>query len=177
MERHSRRSFAKGLFVAALAAGGIAGGATLINTLYPRTSGRRDEVLIPRDRVPAPGDPPLHVAAGRFLIVNLRAGEGADGYRGPGGLLAILERCTHLHCEVQWRTEYEFDGEVADRLVCPCHGGVFTIAGVRQFGPPPRSLDTLAMRLTAAGDVVVDIGAVRRGSDGNPVRALKWPPS
>jgi Rieske Fe-S protein len=175
MERRSRRSFAKGLFVAALAAGGVAGGATLINTLYPRTLGRRDEVFIPRDRVPAPGGPPLYVASGRFLLVNLRAEEGSDGYLGPGGLLAILQRCTHLHCEVQWRPEYEFDGDVADRLVCPCHGGVFTMAGVRQFGPPPRSLDTLAVRLTAVSDVVVDTAAVRRGSEGNPVRALPWP--
>jgi cytochrome b6-f complex iron-sulfur subunit len=124
--------------------------------------------------VPDPGDPPLFVAHGRFLLVNLAPGEGAEGYRGPGGLLAIRQRCTHLHCEVEWRESDPFNERPEDRLVCPCHGGVFTKAGVRLFGPPPRSLDTLALRVTSLGDVVVDTSVIREGAMSNPLRAVVW---
>lgn len=176
ISRMSRRSFAKTAFVGGLVALGAAAGAAIINMLYPRNAARDTEVLIPSERVPSPGEPPLFVAGGNFLLVHLGPDEGADGYRGPGGLLAIRQRCTHLHCEVEWRHGYAFDGEVADRLVCPCHGGVFTRAGVRLFGPPPRSLDTLALRVTALRDVVVDTAIMREGHESNPLRAVVWSP-
>jgi cytochrome b6-f complex iron-sulfur subunit len=175
----TRRSFAKAAFVGSVASLGVAGAATLVNMLYPRRVTRRNEVFVRRDSVPSPGEAPLFVGEGRFFLLNLLPG---DGYRdaaqreGSNGLLALHARCSHLHCEVKWGEDYEFNGRADDRFVCPCHGGVFTKAGVRLFGPPPRSLDTLALRVLPTGDVVVDTAAVQEGDLTNPQRAVAWPP-
>ena len=180
MERISRRGFAKVAFFGSLGAVAVAGGAALANMLYPRDPTGGNEVVVPRDRVPAAGDPPMYVAEGGFLLVHLKQGEGYDAEPGasPGGLIALSERCTHLQCEVQWRTDYRRSDEGSPEvMVCNCHGGFFTKAGVRVFGPPPRSLDTMALRVTPSGDVVVDRFDVRQGDISNPSRAVAWPPS
>jgi menaquinol-cytochrome c reductase iron-sulfur subunit len=35
----------------------------------------------------------------------------------------------------------------AERFICPCHGGVYDIRGVRTGGPPPRPLDRFYTRV------------------------------
>lgn len=175
----SRRRFARAAFVGALGALATAAGATTVAMLYPRRGNSRVEVLVPRDRVPAPGGPPLFVAAGRLFLVNLARGEGFEPPVSGGasrGLLAVSARCTHLNCTVRWRPDYQLGmREDSQFLVCACHAGIFTRAGVRVFAPPPRSLDTFAVRVTALGDVVVDTRAVRVGDMRNPQRAVPWP--
>ena len=54
--------------------------------------------------------------------------------------VAISSRCAHVGCPVNWVT-------AAERFVCPCHGGVYDIRGVRTGGPPPRPLDRFYTRL------------------------------
>ncbi len=48
--------------------------------------------------------------------------------------VAISTRCAHLGCPVRWVL-------AAERFICPCHGGVYDLQGVRVGGPPPRPLD------------------------------------
>jgi Rieske Fe-S protein len=175
----TRRSFTKAAFFGSLAIAGLAGGAALVNMLSPRNAAG-DDIVVPRDRVPAPGDPPLYVADGNFLLVNLAPGEGYDvGIAGasPGGMLAISERCTHLACAVHWRTDRRLDGGFIDVIACECHSSFFTRAGLRISGPAPRSLDTLALRVTPGGDVVVEPSIVRLGDMSNPARAVPYPPA
>ena len=54
--------------------------------------------------------------------------------------IAISSRCAHLGCPVRWIP-------AAERFVCPCHGGVYDLQGVRVGGPPPRPLDRFFTRL------------------------------
>jgi menaquinol-cytochrome c reductase iron-sulfur subunit len=50
------------------------------------------------------------------------------------GFIAISSRCAHVGCPVNWVP-------AAERFICPCHGGVYDIRGIRTGGPPPRPLD------------------------------------
>jgi menaquinol-cytochrome c reductase iron-sulfur subunit len=54
--------------------------------------------------------------------------------------VAISTRCAHLGCPVRWVP-------AAERFICPCHGGVYDLEGVRVGGPPPRPLDRFYTRL------------------------------
>jgi Rieske Fe-S protein len=42
--------------------------------------------------------------------------------------------CTHLGCAYHWHEE-------AKQFFCPCHNGIFDLAGKVVSGPPPRPLD------------------------------------
>jgi hypothetical protein len=44
----------------------------------------------------------------------------------------------------------------SERFICPCHGGVYDLQGVRVGGPPPRPLDRFFTRLH---DGYVQVGA------------------
>jgi Rieske Fe-S protein len=56
--------------------------------------------------------------------------------------VAISSRCAHVGCPVNWVP-------AAERFICPCHGGVYDIRGVRTGGPPPRPLDRFYTRVVA----------------------------
>jgi menaquinol-cytochrome c reductase iron-sulfur subunit len=49
-------------------------------------------------------------------------------------VIAISSRCVHVGCPVRFV-------EAARSFVCPCHGGVYDLLGMRIGGPPPRPLD------------------------------------
>jgi menaquinol-cytochrome c reductase iron-sulfur subunit len=49
-------------------------------------------------------------------------------------VIAISSRCAHVGCPVRYVA-------AAQSFVCPCHGGVYNIRGIRTGGPPPRPLD------------------------------------
>lgn len=54
--------------------------------------------------------------------------------------VAYSGKCTHLSCAVYWNAERE-------RLLCPCHEGVFhPETGDVLAGPPPRPLPRIALR-------------------------------
>jgi cytochrome b6-f complex iron-sulfur subunit len=83
--------------------------------------------------------------AGRGLIV-LRAGDGR--------LRAFDAKCTHAGCNV---------GFVGDRIVCPCHGGVYDLSGKNVSGPPPKPLTELT--------VFEENGEIFVGRPSSPVRS------
>jgi Rieske Fe-S protein len=62
--------------------------------------------------------------------------------------VAITSRCAHLGCPVRWVP-------ASERFICPCHGGVYDLQGVRVGGPPPRPLDRFFTRLH---DGLVQVG-------------------
>jgi len=52
----------------------------------------------------------------------------------PGkGFIAISKVCTHLGCLVEYEKE-------KNRLLCPCHAGIFDLEGNVVSGPPPAPL-------------------------------------
>lgn len=54
----------------------------------------------------------------------------------PSGFVAFSALCTHEECVVRW-------DETAQKIVCPCHGGIFDLKGNVLSGPPPRPLSPL----------------------------------
>jgi cytochrome b6-f complex iron-sulfur subunit len=67
--------------------------------------------------------------------------------RGPGGVTALMLRCTHTGCVVRWRP-------AESTYVCPCHDGRFGADGSVISGPPPLRLRAVPVRLSG-GDIVV----------------------
>ena len=54
--------------------------------------------------------------------------------------VAISSRCAHVGCPVNFVP-------ASQRFICPCHGGVYDIRGLRTGGPPPRPLDRFYTRV------------------------------
>jgi menaquinol-cytochrome c reductase iron-sulfur subunit len=60
---------------------------------------------------------------------------------GADGQLEVLSAiCPHLGCSVSWQ-------QGQNEFVCPCHGGRFSPDGLHVFGPPPRAMDKLPIRV------------------------------
>jgi cytochrome b6-f complex iron-sulfur subunit len=136
-------------------------------------------VTVPAELLPRPGDPPVHMTSGRFYLVNLDVGGGVpEQFRGQaapsatGGLLALAQECPHLGCSVPWLDDFTFEGSNG-WFRCPCHQSTYTVAGIRVYGPAPRSMDTLALSRNPDGSVTVDTSMVTKGGTDNPQRAVK----
>ena len=73
---------------------------------------------------------------------------------GPRGYLAYSKVCTHAGCPVGL---YE---QQLQLLVCPCHQSMFNVldGAVPQFGPAPRPLPQLPLRVDARGFLVARAG-------------------
>jgi Rieske Fe-S protein len=63
-----------------------------------------------------------------------------------GGYLAFVGVCTHLDCNVTYRTEQR-------RFYCACHEGWYDENGLNIAGPPPSPLRRLAV--SVEGDALV----------------------
>ncbi len=154
---------------------------------WPSVSLPAGQFEIGAGALPAPGDDPYFVAEGRFYLVNLEPGAGAHQGFGEsdheGGLLALstinpwppAARGAGIgtRCDLLWRANFLFqgsDGWFRDR----CAGSTFTIAGIRVFGPSPRSMDTLAVTVRGDGSVVVDSSSVIPGSNDNALRTVPY---
>jgi cytochrome b6-f complex iron-sulfur subunit len=175
----SRRGMLRLAFWTSVAAASAGVVASIVNAVYPRgVTGFGGPVRVPSDRIPRPGDAPRPIVDGRFLLVNLAPGEGLadDGSAStPGGLLALYRKCPHLGCTVPWQADARAKND--DRtgfFLCPCHQSTYTKAGVRVFGPAPRSMDTMLIEPTATG-IIVQTGAITPGDAANPQRAIPWP--
>jgi Rieske Fe-S protein len=107
--------------------------------------------------------------------------------RRPDGFVAFWHRCTHVGCTVPFRPEFEMPvlrdrtwREERGLFRCPCHGSTYSRdEGQIVFGPAPRSLDALPVRIEK-GRVLVTVreGAERRrqgGQSGQPAPLAAWP--
>jgi cytochrome b6-f complex iron-sulfur subunit len=179
----SRRNVLKLGFWTAIGAAAVSAGVSFVNTLYPRVlEPFGGPVGVPASAVPKPGAPPLANFDGHFLLVNLAKGEGrAAGDETPaeGGLVALWWKCPHLGCTVPWRGDFVSPADPLGRrgwFACPCHGSTYTKAGVRIFGPAPRSMDTMQIDVNAKGQITVQTGKRTTGGPDNPQRAVPWTP-
>lgn len=131
--------------------------------------------------IPKAGDDPIRVPDGKFWLANLQGNQGdVLDAGGSGGLLAMYWKCPHLGCTVPWRGDFNgaivgFPG-IIGWFRCPCHGSTYSRAGVRVFGPAPRSLDTFELTLNADGSITVNTGAITSGSasPANPLRSIPY---
>ncbi len=56
------------------------------------------------------------------------------------GFIALTLTCTHLGCVV------EFD-KSKQKLVCPCHAGMYDLEGNVISGPPPKPLTSIPLKI------------------------------
>jgi cytochrome b6-f complex iron-sulfur subunit len=162
-----RIGFWTGLGLALAGSGGVA-----LYELYPRGITGFGGKVSPGKVSDFPPGSKTHFLEGRFWLVYLTEEQGGSG------LLALWQKCPHLGCTVPWRADFTFtDPRTGDKkkgwFRCPCHGSTYTDAGVRVFGPAPRSMDTMAVDIQEGGRIIVDTGAITKGSDSNPSRAVK----
>jgi cytochrome b6-f complex iron-sulfur subunit len=143
-----------------------------IDFLWPKKlAGFGAPVAAKAAKVPEPGTDPVHIAEGRFWLVNVAPGEGES----PGGLLAFYQKCPHLGCSVPWRPEFDFGGKKG-WFRCPCHGSTFTReGGILVAGPSSRNMDTMAITVKPNGDITVQTSQVKQGGADNPFRAVPYP--
>jgi cytochrome b6-f complex iron-sulfur subunit len=178
--RFARRSF---LRVSVFAGLTLSGGALISGFLgffnMRRPSGFGGLIEVSSVAVPTAGQGPVRFPQGKFYLSNLAGGEG-DVYKtgASGGLLAIYWKCTHLGCTVPWAADFpgsavNFPG-ITGWLRCPCHGSTFSRAGVRVFGPAPRSLDLMELTVRADGSARVDTGRIVTGTIQNPLAAVPY---
>lgn len=154
--------------------------AALLVFAWPSGAGNPAPVLftIAAEDVPAAGEDPVAFSAGRFWLVNLLPEEGthgAYGVLGEGGLIALFWRDPHLGCTLPWRSDFRFEGS-RGWFRNPCHGETYTKAGVRVFGPAPRSMDTYPLEVRSDGRVIVNTTLASFGAVDNPTRAVPYPP-
>lgn len=172
----SRRTFIRGSFLGGLGLALLGSVGFLVDFLYPRNV-RGFGGPVPAGNVTeyAKGADPRHFIEGQFYLVNLDPAETRmGGSGGASGLLALWHKCPHLGCTVPWRPEFAFEGDQG-WYRCPCHGSTYTKAGVRVFGPAPRSMDTMQVTIDGAGNITVNTGARVTGGPDNPERAVQHP--
>jgi cytochrome b6-f complex iron-sulfur subunit len=154
-----------GAMVAGMAACGL-------DIIYPsKVTGFGGTVSVPAGSVPKPGEK-VQIGEGRFWLVNLTAEQG-----GPG-LLALWWKCPHLGCTVPWQPTFIWPDPSTGALKsgwfrCPCHGSTYTDAGIRVFGPAPRSMDTMEITVSGSGDLTVNTGARVNGGPDNADRVVR----
>ncbi len=170
----TRRTFILGGFwtTLVLAVVGLVGAPLDFVWLRRRAGAFGGTFFLSADQVPEPGSEPVRFPTGRFYLSHLAPGQEGS----PGGLLAIYQKCTHLGCTVPWRPDFQFQ-ETTGWFRCPCHGSTYTKgAAILVFGPAPRSLDLIDVRVEEDGGVVVDTGSITKGSLDNPQRVVAYNP-
>jgi Rieske Fe-S protein len=100
---------------------------------------------------PAGASLPLRGATVVFHVVRLPDGE----------LLALSAKDPHLGCNVPWNPAFEWEGSVG-WFRNPCHGETYDLAGLRVFGPAPRSLDRYDVSVRN-GRVLIDLDSITPG--------------
>jgi cytochrome b6-f complex iron-sulfur subunit len=150
-----------------------AGAGALLDFLYPRgVRGFGGPVPAGNVRDYPAGDAPMHDPVGQFYMVHLDEADTSErGGGGAGGLLALWRKCPHLGCTVPWNAGFAFDDE-RGWFRCPCHRSTYTKAGVRVFGPAPRSMDTMRIEIAEDGSITVHTDEIAAGGPDNPSRAV-----
>lgn len=172
----SRRNFIRASFWGGLGVTLLGSVGLLLDFLYPRNV-KGFGAPVPAGNVKdfAKGAEPKAFSEGQFWIANLDPAETRPGGSGgAGGLLALWRKCPHLGCTVPWRQTFDYEGDKG-WYRCPCHGSTYTKAGIRVFGPAPRSMDTMAITVDGSGNITVDTGKITPGGPDNPTRAVKAP--
>lgn len=179
--RLTRRS----LIVGGVALAGAGSIATILNFAYPRRvrkAGDEFRFVVDKRLIPERGASPYLDDHGRFALVNLLPEEIVMPVRNgnaTGGLLALSRKCNHLGCTLPWAGDFSFPHPFAGQTItgwfrCACHASTYDKAGIRVFGPTPRSLDTFEISVRGDGNLVVRKDRVTEGSDDNAGRAVPY---
>lgn len=151
-------------------------GATIVNMVWPRAvTGFGSEVFVGTVDQLLPGQKIKNVEAKAWLV-RLDEEQARRNGGTAGAILALYQKCPHLGCTVPFRPEYSREDPRNNEtysgwFLCPCHGSTYSDAGVRVFGPAPRSMDTFALTINN-GNMTVDTGAITQGTLDNASRGI-----
>jgi cytochrome b6-f complex iron-sulfur subunit len=173
----SRRNVVIIGFWAGIGATLVAIAATVINSLYPRNvTGFGGSIFVGTVDQIEPGQKFKNVEA-KAWIVRLDATQAERNGGEEGAILALYQKCPHLGCTVPYRPEYSREDprsgqRYAGWFLCPCHGSTYSDAGVRVFGPAPRSMDTFSVTIDG-GNITVNTGDITPGGEDNASRGVQ----
>ncbi len=80
------------------------------------------------------------IAAGDAMDIIFNNTPGILINRPDKGYIALSRVCTHLGCLVDYQKDKK-------RLLCPCHGGTYDLAGNVLGGPPPKPLPQFPVKV------------------------------
>jgi cytochrome b6-f complex iron-sulfur subunit len=169
----SRRGVLRLAFWTSLGVGLGAMAGSLVDFLYPRGITGFGSVVSAGTVDELPEGNKKDFAEGKFWLVNLSAEQGGPGF------LALWWKCPHLGCTVPWRPEFTFPDPTTGQdkrgwFRCPCHGSTYDDAGVRVFGPAPRSMDHMEVTIDPSTKrISVNTGKIIKGTPENPTFAVK----
>ncbi|MGH8912036.1 MAG: ubiquinol-cytochrome c reductase iron-sulfur subunit [Acidimicrobiia bacterium] len=127
----TRREFTRFLVAASVAAAGSGGVVALWASLRSVNTGTPQSIVALED-VPV---------GGSYLFDYPTADDPAILLRPEADtILGFSQKCTHLGCVVYWAPD-------AGHLECPCHEGVFDLAGEPIAGPPERPLGRIEVEI------------------------------
>ena len=168
----TRRALLRGSFGLGLASVLATMGGVVVDFLWQRNvAGFGGVVAAGKVGDFAPGSK-TRVSSGKFWLVNLTPEQGGPGF------LALWQKCPHLGCVVPWLERFRWvdpkSGDTTDGWFrCPCHQSTYNHAGVRVYGPAPRSMDRMALSVDEDGYIAVDTGDISKGTDDNAAFAHK----
>jgi cytochrome b6-f complex iron-sulfur subunit len=171
--RVSRRGLLRATFWTGLMAGLAAIGATIVDFLYPRGVTGFGGIVSAGTVDQFPPGSKTEINEGRFWLVHLTPQQGGPGF------LALWWKCPHLGCTVPWRENFSFTDPATGQdkrgwFRCPCHGSTYNDAGVRVFGPAPRSMDHFELTIDPATKrISVNTGNVTNGTSDNARFAVR----
>jgi cytochrome b6-f complex iron-sulfur subunit len=169
----SRRGLLRITFWAGLGAGLAGLTASLIDMLYPRGVVGFGGVVAAGTVDQFPPGTKTRNNVGKFWLVNLTEAQGGPGF------LALWWKCPHLGCTVPWLDNFTWPDPATGQPTqgwfrCPCHGSTYDDAGVRVFGPAPRSMDRMALTIDPnSGRISVNTGRVTKGTPDNANFAVR----
>ena len=150
---------------------------TILTILYPRgITGFGSKIFVGTVDALDPGKKVHNLDAKTWLVrfdaEQARRNPGAQ----EGSIVALYHKCPHLGCTVPYRPDFSREDPrnnetYAGWFLCPCHGSTYSDAGVRVFGPAPRSMDMFPLTIDG-GKMTVDTGKVITGTLDNPSRAV-----
>lgn len=150
---------------------------TIVTSLYPRgIAGFGSKIFVGTIDALAPGKK-MHNLDAKTWLVRLDAEQAKHNPPAQeGAVLALYHKCPHLGCTVPYRPDFSREDPrnkqtYAGWFLCPCHGSTYSDAGVRVFGPAPRSMDMFPLTIDG-GKMTVDTGKVITGTLDNPSRAV-----
>jgi cytochrome b6-f complex iron-sulfur subunit len=131
-----RRGFLKSLLAGLGAATVAVLGYPVVRFLAPlRSAAATEKLAINKTDIPSGAAKEVIYNDKPIIVINRRG----------KGYVALSRVCTHFGCLVMYDEDQE-------RLVCPCHAGIFTLEGNVVSGPPPRPLERIPIEVT--GDMI-----------------------
>jgi cytochrome b6-f complex iron-sulfur subunit len=159
----SRRSLVGVTFWLGLGGTLAASVGVMFDFLWPRGITGFGSVMSPGTIDQFPPGTKTPIPQGKFWLVNLTEEQGGPGF------LALWWKCPHLGCTVPWVPTFNFvnpnTGEQSTGWFrCPCHGSTYNDAGVRVYGPAPRSMDRMELTIDpGTGRISVNTGSIEKG--------------